>query len=323
MARYSACMSEPARVRRRPKLLTVLGSLIALLIAAGLALQIAIWRNGPAVLDAVDRVTGGSRGAVLAERVSYGPSDKQYLSVYTPKDPVAEPMPVIVFVHGGSWNKGDPENYGFIGRAFVPEGFVVVLAAYRLHPEAVYPAMIEDTAAAIAWTQANIAKHGGDPSRIVIAGHSAGAYNVAMTALEARWLAEAGGSTAQIAGVVGLAGPYDFYPFDSDSTRASFGHVSQGEVTQPITHVRDDAPPKLLVHGEADTLVKPRNSRELAKRLENSGAKVETLYLKDADHNQPLLALASPWRSKSEVFSAFVEFARKARSSVPVKDEMR
>ena len=255
--------------------------------------------------------------------MSYGASDKQYLSVYTPKDPVAEPLPVIVFVHGGSWNKGDPENYGFIGRAFAPEGFVVVLAAYRLHPEAVYPAMIEDTAAAIAWTQANIAKHGGDPSRIIISGHSAGAYNVAMTALEARWLAEAGGSAEQIAGVVGLAGPYDFYPFDSDSTRASFGHVAQGEVTQPVTHVRDDAPPKLLVHGEADTLVKPRNSRELAKRLENAGAKVETLYLKDADHNQPLLALASPWRGNSEVFRAFVEFARDAHASVPVQDEMR
>jgi acetyl esterase/lipase len=297
-------------------LLTFLGVSIALLIAAGLALQIAIWRNGPAVLDAVDRITGGARGAVLAERVSYGPSDKQYLSVYTPKDPVAEPLPVIVFVHGGSWNKGDPENYGFIGRAFAPEGFVVVLAAYRLHPEAVYPAMIEDTAAAIAWTQANIAKHGGDPSRIIISGHSAGAYNVAMTALEARWLAEAGGSAEQIAGVVGLAGPYDFYPFDSDSTRASFGHVAQGEVTQPVTHVRDDAPPKLLVHGEADT-------RELAKRLENAGAKVETLYLKDADHNQPLLALASPWRGNSEVFRAFVEFARDAHASVPVQDEMR
>lgn len=316
-------MNNDVRVRRRPKLLTFLGVSIAVLITAGLALQIAIWRNGPAVLDAVDRITGGARGAVLAERVSYGASDKQYLSVYTPKDPVAEPLPVIVFVHGGSWNKGDPENYGFIGRAFVPEGFVVVLAAYRLHPEAVYPAMIEDTAAAIAWTQANIAKHGGDPSRIIISGHSAGAYNVAMTALEARWLAEAGGSAEQIAGVVGLAGPYDFYPFDSDSTRASFGHVAQGEVTQPVTHVRDDAPPTLLVHGAADMLVEPRNSRELAKRLENAGAKVETLYLKDADHNQPLLALASPWRGNSEVFRAFVEFARDAHASVPVQDEMR
>ncbi len=316
-------MNNDVRVRRRPKLLAFLGVSIAVLIAGGLALQIAIWRNGPAVLDAVDRITGGARGAVLAERVSYGPSDKQYLSVYTPKDSVAEPLPVIVFVHGGSWNKGSPENYGFIGRAFVPEGFVVVLAAYRLHPEAIYPAMIEDTAAAIAWTQANITKHGGDPSRIVISGHSAGAYNVAMTALEARWLTEAGGSAEQIAGVVGLAGPYDFYPFDSDSTRASFGHVPQGEVTQPVTHVRDDAPPKLLVHGEADTLVKPRNSRELAKRLENAGGKVETLYLKDGDHNQPLLALASPWRGNSEVFRAFVEFARDAHASVPVQDKMR
>lgn len=300
-----------------------IGSLVAIVVIAGLALQIAIWRNGPAVLDAIDRISGGARNTVLAERASYGSNPKQYLTVYTPDQPSSEPLPVILFVHGGSWNKGDPEDYGFVGRSFVPEGFVVVVAAYRLHPEAIYPAMLEDTAAAIAWTQANIAEHGGDPSRITVSGHSAGAYNVAMAALEQRWIEDAGGNPDGIAGVVGLAGPYDFYPFDSDSTRASFGHVEQGEITQPINHVRESAPPMLLIHGESDTLVRPRNTHALAKALSEADAQLETLFLPDADHNQPLLAMASPWRRDPTVHEAFVEFAGRVRSSVPVQDELR
>lgn len=303
-------------------MIMAVGSLVAIFLVAGLAFQIAIWRNGPAVLDAIDRISGGARDTVLAEQVSYGPSGTQFLKVYTPGQSASTPLPVILFVHGGSWNKGSPEDYGFVGRSFVPEGFVVVLAAYRLHPEAVYPAMLKDTAAAIAWTQANIAKHGGDPSRITVSGHSAGAYNVAMAALEQRWIEAAGGNPNGIAGVVGLAGPYDFYPFDSDSTRASFGHVEEGEITQPINHVREDAPPMLLVHGEADTLVRPRNTRALAQALAVTGGEVDTLFLPDAGHNQPLLALASPWRRNGAVHEAIVEFAARVRSSVPVQDEL-
>ena len=296
---------------------------VGILVLAGIALQIAIWNNGAAVLDKIDRLTGGPRDTQLVERASYGSSPKQYLTVYASDIASEEPLPVILFMHGGSWRSGDPKDYGFIARAFAPEGFVVVLAGYRLHPEAVYPEMLRDTAEAIAWTQENIAEHGGDPSRITVSGHSAGAYNVVMAALEERWLREAGGQPDGIVGVVGLAGPYDFFPFDSDSTKASFGHVETGEITQPINHARENAPPMLLVHGEADTLVKPRNTRELARILEAEGAEVQTLMLADGDHNQPLLALASPWRRNPIVHQAFVNFARSQKASVPVQDEMR
>lgn len=300
-----------------------IGGVVALVALAGLALQIAIQRNGPAVLNAVDRLSGGDRGTTVLAEVSLGQSPRQKVIVHGPGAATdGKPRPVLLFVHGGSWNKGSPDDYGFIGRAFVPEGFIVVLAGYRLHPEAVYPAMLEDTAAAISWTRANIAQYGGDPSRIVLAGHSAGAYNVVMAALEERWLGTAGVKTGGIVGVVGLAGPYDFYPFDSDSTRASFGHAGEPERTQPVNHVRADAPPKLLIHGEDDTLVRPRNTHELSRRLSAAGAKVETLFLAGMDHNDPLIALASPWRRNRQVIKAVVEFAREASASVPVQDEI-
>lgn len=301
----------------------VIGGMLALAALAALALQLAIWRNGPAVLDAVDRLAGCNRGTIELARASLGSSASSKVIVFGPESGAAAARrPVLLFAHGGSWNKGSPDDYGFVARAFVPEGFIVMLSGYRLHPEAVYPAMLEDTAAAIAWARENIAQYGGDPERIVLAGHSAGAYNVAMTALDRRWLDAAGASDARIAGVIGLAGPYDFYPFDSASTRASFSHAEHPEATQPVNHVSADAPPHLLIHGEEDTLVRPRNTRELARRLNAAGARAETLILPEMAHNDPLLALASPWRRDRTVLGRMLEFAREATASVPVQDQI-
>ncbi|AOL24989.1 Acetyl esterase/lipase [Erythrobacter litoralis] len=294
-----------------------LGILLGVLLLGGAALQVAIMRNGPAVLDTIDRIAGEDRDACRRGIASTGPDPHQKVVVWGPcqvSEGLADdrPRPVLLFVHGGSWKSGDPEDYGFVGRAFVPEGFVVVLAGYRLVPGGEYPAMVEDTAAAIRWTHENITRHGGDPDRIVLAGHSAGAYNVVMAALERRWLAQAGVPQDAIAGVVGLAGPYDFYPFESDSSQAAFGAAPDPGATQPVTHVTGDAPPVLLVHGEADDLVKPRNSRELARRIEAAGGPVETLFLREANHNDPLLALAAPWRWRRDVAQRIVRFAREA-----------
>ena len=290
---------------------------IALVVAlAGGALLLAIRMNGPAVLDAVDRLTAGTRGVTLAAKTQYGDHPAQKLRIYTPADTV-EPLPVLVFAHGGSWSWGDPDDYNFIARAFAPEGFIVVLAGYRLDEDGRYPAMLEDTAAAIAEVARLAPQYGGDPQRIVLAGHSAGAYNVVQTALEARWLAD---SPGRVVGVIGLSGPYDFYPFDKPSSQAAFGSVGAKEESQPVNHARGDAPPMLLVHGEEDTLVKPRNTRALARALEESGGSVETRFYEDFDHNAPLISLASPWRNSRDVDDVMIAFARRVTEvSVPVQ----
>ncbi|WP_246449800.1 alpha/beta hydrolase [Qipengyuania soli] len=300
-------------------MIKILGGIVLVLLLAGGALLLAIRNNGPAVLDAVDRIAGGKRDVVLVEKARYGDAAKQKVRVYR-QGKAGEPIPVFLFVHGGSWRWGDPDDYGFVARAMAPEGYLVVLAAYRLGESGRYPAMLEDTAAAIAWTRANAARLGGDPDRIVLAGHSAGAYNVVQVALEPKWLAARGVPEASIRGVVGLAGPYDFFPFDSDSTKASFGSVGAGAESQPVNHSRAGAPPMLLVHGEEDTLVKPRNTRALAAALEAKGAKVETLFYPDADHNAPLIWLAAPWRDRRDVAARISRFAREATAvSVPVQ----
>lgn len=322
-------------------MLWVLGGLAVIGAVAGVGLQLAIMRNGPAVLSVVDRLAGGVRDAELKAIISTGPHPQQQVVVWgqARRDPADAPAPVLVFAHGGSWRSGNPVDYGFIGRAFVPEGFVVVLAGYRLGEDGRYPAMLEDTARAIEWTHSEIAAYGGDPGKIVIAGHSAGAYNVVMAALEEQWLGRRGLSAKDISGVVGLSGPYDFVPLDSESTIASFGHVDPVEKTQPIAHIggahKGDAPPMLLIHGEKDTLVRPRNTRFLADRLIETGNTVEAVFKPEMDHNQPLISLAAPWRNRNDLVELISRFAlgvtatmpanphMPGETSVPVQDETR
>lgn len=302
----------------------IAGSIVLLALVAYGAVTLALRNNPHAVLDTVDTVAGPSHAVEQVHEASTGDHPQQKLLVYREEGSTA-PLPVFVFFHGGSWNHGDPANYGFIARNLAPEGYLVVLGGYRLGEAGRYPAMLEDTAAVIAWVHANIEDFGGDRSRIFAGGHSAGAYNVAQVALETRWLEQAGAPTDAIRGVVGLAGPYDFYPFDSDSTRAAFGSVGADETSQPVSHARAEAPPMLLVHGEQDTLVKPRNSRALGARLEEAGSEVELLILPQGDHNAPLLGLASPWRRDPLVHNTVAAFmgriAAGKQVSVPVQTQ--
>jgi len=299
--------------------LWALAALAIIAVLGGIALQFAIARNGPAVLSAVDWLTGGSNPAAKLANISTGDAHAQKLIVWGPetRDPSDPALPVLMFAHGGSWRSGDPVDYGFISSALVPKGFIVVLLGYRLGPQGVYPAMIEDTARAIHWTHENIAQYGGDPERIVVAGHSAGAYNVVMATLERQWLGRLGMDADAIAGVVGISGPYDFYPFDSDSTVAAFGDAPDPLTTQAFNHARGDAPPMLLIHGEKDTLVKLRNSRGLAQQITQAGGEATLITYTDMAHNDPLVSLAAPWRSRRDLSGRIAEFAANVTATRP------
>ena len=251
----------------------------------------------------------------------FGKDPLEQLIVYRDRNTKGD-LPVFVFFHGGAWAHGNPQDYGFIARNIAPEGYVVVLGGYRLNEAGRYPVMLQDTASVIGWVHRNIAQYGGDPDRIVLSGHSAGAYNVAQVALDGQWLEEAGVPKSAIRGVVGLAGPYDFYPFDTDRSKAAFESVGAGEESQPVNVVGPDAPPMLLVHGEDDTVVRIRNSQSLERALKAKGHRVETLYLPGKTHNDPLLALTNPWRRNPEVFDRVTRFLGQAtKVSVPVQPQ--
>ena len=299
----------------------IIAALVGVASLAGIGLLVAIRMNGPAVLDLVDRIAGPASGVEMVQQARYGADPAQKLRVYRQGE-AGEAKPVFLFFHGGAWAHGDPDDYGFIARNIAPAGYLVVLGGYRMNEPGRYPAMLQDSASATRWVRDNIARYGGDPDRIVLSGHSAGAYNAVQIALDGRWLEEAGVPETAVGGVVGLSGPYDFYPFDKPRAKAAFESVGAGPESQPVNHVGPDAPPMLLVHGEADTVVRIRNSRALAKALGEAGASVETLYLPGKAHNDPLLALTNPWRRDPLVFDRVVRFLRQSTEvSVPVQAE--
>ncbi len=247
---------------------------------------------------------GGTR--LVAHDIPYGGDPRQRLDLYAPARP-AGTLPVIVFFYGGSWNSGTRRGYAFVGRALAAQGFLVAVPDYRLLPAVRYPAFLEDCAAATRWVRANAAHHGGDGDRLVLAGHSAGAYNAAMLALDPRWL---GDDRTAVRGLIGLAGPYDFLPLEPGVARDTFGAVRDPASTQPISFVSRDDPAVFLGWGTGDTTVRPGNSEHLAARLAASGVRVEAHPYPGVTHIGMATALARPFRGHAPVLADLAAFAR-------------
>lgn len=241
----------------------------------------------------------------VASGIAYGEGERRRLDVYAPRLGRG-PRPVIVFFYGGSWNSGTRAGYAFVGRALAARGFVVVVPDYRLVPETRYPGFVEDGAAAVRWTTRHAADYGGDPRRLVLAGHSAGAYIAAMLAVDERWL---GTDRRAVRGFVGLAGPYDFAPFDVAAARAAFGDWPRPPETQPVHWAGRGDPATLLLVGDVDRLVAPRNSEALAARLRAGGVAVRLVHYPKLGHVGMITAVARPFRGKAPVLDDIAAFA--------------
>ncbi|ANK12238.1 alpha/beta hydrolase [Erythrobacter neustonensis] len=263
----------------------------------------------PRLLAYYDRVTGGTTGAVqVAEGVAFG-SHSQKLDVWVPETRGRD-LPVVVFWYGGGWAKGDRTSYAFAGRALARAGFVVVVPDYRKVPDIRFPAFVDDGVEALAWTRDNVRQFGGDPGKVAVMGHSAGAYQAVMLALDAERL-EAGGIAPDfIKAGVGLSGPYDFYPFDSPRSIAAFSQWERPAETQPITFARADAPPLLLVTSDGDETVRPRNADNLGAKLKALGADAEVKNYGALDHEEVVMALSVPFRNKGPVLADSVAFLK-------------
>lgn len=238
----------------------------------------------------------------------YGPAPRQKLDVYTA--PSSAPRPIAIFLYGGGWTSGYRAGYRFVGQAYAAAGFAVVIPDYRLHPEAPFPAFVEDAAAALRWAIDHAAEIGGDPAQIVLIGHSAGAHIAAMLALDPQWLRGAGVDAAAIRAVAALAGPYDFHPFTDAIAQKVFAHVADPRLTQPIAFAHAGAPPIWLGTGDADIAVKPRNSRALAAALRQCGATAEYREYPGLDHAGIVMALARAFRRKAPILQETVTFLK-------------
>lgn len=242
--------------------------------------------------------------------IAYGDDPRQQLDVYLPRHGArSDPPPVIVFFYGGRWQGGSRSSYLFAAEALTAQGFMVVVPDYRVYPAVRYPAFIEDGARAVAWTRREIGRYGGDPSRIFLMGHSAGAHIAAMLAYDESFLARQGLSRRDLRGFIGLAGPYDFLPLTDPRLKAVFSSEPALERTQPIQYVRGGEPPSLLITGDGDTTVKPANTVRLAARLRQVGSVVEERHYEHLNHFTLLARLAAPLRN-DELVETIAKFVR-------------
>jgi acetyl esterase/lipase len=238
--------------------------------------------------------------------LAYGAKPRQKLDVYKPRH--AAKAPVLVFFYGGSWQGGSRDLYVFLGTSLATQGIVTVVPDYSIFPPARFPMFVEDAARAVRFARENAAQWGGDPARLVLMGHSAGAYIAAMLSFDPQWLRRVGlNSQTDLAAFIGLAGPYDFLPIESRTLRTIFGGANRAE-TQPISFVTGKEAPSLLITVRRDRLVSPGNSRRMAAKIHAHGGVAEERTYGGVGHLTLIGAFAPGLRVLAPVLRDVTQF---------------
>ena len=276
---------------------------IKALIAAGLAALL----PGCSPFTAVNLLVPRS-GYTVHRNLAFGTDPRQRLDIYVPLGLKAS-APVLLFFYGGSWQTGNRTDYLAFGQSFASAGIVTVVADYRLYPAVKYPAFVEDAARALAWLHAHAGEYSGDPSRIFISGHSAGAYNAVMLGAEPKFIEARGGRPDWMRGVIGIAGPYDFLPM-RDPEYVDMFHGRNNLDSMPVNHVNGVRPPMLLATGEDDTTVYPRNTASMAAKLRVFSSPVQEVHYSGTGHVGILLSLVPGFRGVTNLRQDMLDFIR-------------
>jgi acetyl esterase/lipase len=248
---------------------------------------------------------------LLKANVAYGADRRQAYDVYAPvneADTGSGAAPMLVFFYGGGWDSGSKDLYTWAGRALSSLGYVVVVPDYRLVPQVRFPDFLEDSEAAVRHAMANSGDFGADPQRLGLMGHSAGAYNAIMLTLAPNYLNLPANGPGAVRAVVGIAGPYDFYPYDVPSTINAFGQWPKPEQTQPVNHARRTGAKFQLIYSRGDKVVGIHNARNLAAKLKAAGDEVDLVKYDKPSHPDMVAALSLPLRGRANTFSDVRDF---------------
>ena len=239
--------------------------------------------------------------------IVFDPERMLQLDVYAL--PGIRQAPVVVFFYGGSWNSGKRQWYRWLGERLAQQGWVVVIPDYRKYPQVDMDGFMRDASHAVAWVHEHAARYGGSDAHLFLMGHSAGAHIAALLSTDEHWLRQVGMQPAQLAGFIGLAGPYDFLPLKKPMFRAIFGYAHAQQIkSQPVHFVDGDEPPMLLLQGKGDRTVYPRNARSLAAAMAAAGEPVQLRMYPDIGHVGLLLSLSRPFACKAPSLQAIVNF---------------
>ena len=263
-------------------------------------------------------------GVKRTNDVQYGPDARHRLDVYEPAAKGGAALPVFVFIHGGGFVRGDKSTpgtpfYDNIGYYFARHGVLAILATYRLAPLNPWPAGGKDVGAVIKWTRANAARFGGDPKRIVLMGHSAGAAHAAAYGLD-KGFQPAGGPG--IVGLILMAGVYDpdmesrsgtrFGPGPKESNEAYYGkNTGKYAERAPIRHMSGPTLPVMLIVSELDPPMMHIETGALYSALcHRDKVCPELVTPRDHDHISEAYAINTPDETVSGPVLAFIQ-ARK------------
>jgi acetyl esterase/lipase len=277
-----------------------------LLTAATSALQLFGTGRSPAMLL---NLTAPHRGYRVRRDIPYGDGPRHRMDFYVPVSSGSAALPVLVFFYGGGFRAGRKSEYRFVGQALATRGMIVAVPDYRIYPAARFPDFLSDAAAAVVKTREIAASHGGDPAKLILAGHSAGAYLAVMLAANPQYLAEAGGDRSSIKGVIALSGRYHQSPLHDDVAETIFCGPARNE-TRPANFIRGRSVPMLLAAGSREDSVVLEEAHLLADHLRAQGSPVTEINYPGIRHAGIVAALAPGFRGRAPVrddMAAFVQ----------------
>lgn len=226
-----------------------------------------------------------SNSVVVKSQIAYRSDAGCQLDLYLPKSS-GKPFPMVVWVHGGGLTGGDKAEppSAALAKRLAQNGFGVASVNYRLSPKVRYPTYIEDVATAVVWVEAHAKSFGGDPERIYLIGHSAGAYLVAMLAMNTKFLRQAGFNLNHLAGVIPISGQVTTH-FTVRKEKGIGSNVIISDQAAPLYYVRKDIPDMLLILGDNDWPARLEENQYFAACLKAAGAQnVAFSVIPNRDH---------------------------------------
>lgn len=256
-----------------------------------------------AMLDGASKLVPGGDKAKLVHSAPYGDDPRQALDVWAPEQRSDTLLPMVIFFYGGGWETGERRDFGFVARAIAARGYVVVVPDYRRSPQHRFPAFIHDGTAAVQWALRHGAMFGGDPARLAVSGHSAGAHLAALLSYDRNY-----GVADNIKAAALLSGPFDFDPMGFSETRLALGEWPDRAAVLPVTFARADAPPTLLLTGTGDVVVRARNSQSMCRALTAAGANVTLKLYRGQTHSDLIKSFSPLFRDANPALDDLTNF---------------
>lgn len=254
--------------------------------------QVATLKEQRPVVQVLNAIT--AKNFKVVHDLAYADDIRHKLDIYSPLDASSGQLkPVILFVHGGTWQRGDKNQYLFVGESFTQAGYVVAVMNYRLAPQHIYPDYVQDVALAVQYLAQQVQQFGGDPQQLLLVGHSAGAFNVVAAVNDPHFLDAVNVPVSQIKAVVGIAGPYSFVIKEHPDSIPAFAEDANPDEVMADRRVRADAPPHLLMIAGTDDLVEHGNTLRMAKALRGQKVPVQIHMITGTNHISIMACVAS------------------------------